>query len=82
MGYGAEGITSTEPGFNGISGKPIPAFVQYRKFFLSMDVDFTRIPTRSKVLKGVFTVLSLIKIPFPAIEYNSLGDVNFYYLYF
>lgn len=39
-----------------------------RKFYLSPDIDLTRIPTRSKVLKKVFYVLNVIKIPAPALK--------------
>ncbi|MCX6281675.1 MAG: DUF2279 domain-containing protein [Bacteroidetes bacterium] len=79
FGYGANGMTgasanSTDPN--------IPPQDRYRRFMLSVDVDLTRIPTHSKLLKGVFTVLSFIKIPAPAIEYNTLGKFRFYPLYY
>lgn len=44
-----------------------------RRFYLSADVDLTRIPTRSKFLRTVFFALNAIKIPAPALEYNSDG---------
>lgn len=71
VGYGAEGV-----------GVNVPEFDRYRKFFLSLDVDLTKIPTRSKTLKGIFTVLNLIKIPFPALEYNTKGEFKFHPFYF
>jgi len=71
FGYGAEGL-----GVNNTD------FQRYRKFYLSLDVDFTRIPTRSNVLKAVFNILNIIKVPFPAIEYNTQGKFKFHYLYF
>jgi hypothetical protein len=82
FGYGAEGMTGAYGNINVSSGQPVPEFSRYRKFFLSVDVDLTRIRTRSKVLKGVFTVLSFIKIPAPAIEYNTLGQLKFHPLYY
>ena len=39
-----------------------------RRFYLSPDVDLTRIPTRSKVLKKVFFVLNMVKVPAPALS--------------
>jgi len=82
VGYGAEGMTGAF-GNSAIHGRqPIPDFPRYRKFFLSVDVDLTRIPTRSKFLKGLFTVLSFIKIPAPAIEYNTLGQIKFHPFYY
>ncbi|NQV03499.1 MAG: DUF2279 domain-containing protein [Bacteroidia bacterium] len=71
VGYGAEGL-----GVNNTD------FTRYRKFYLSLDVDFTRIPTRSKALKVFFNILNLIKVPFPALEYNTRGEFKFHPLYF
>ena len=72
IGYGAEGMTSANSSM----------FERYRQFYLSMDVDLTRIKTRSKFLRGLFTVVNFIKVPFPALEFNTLGQVKFHYLYF
>jgi len=71
FGYGGEGL-----------GVSPDQFARYRQSFFSLDVDLTRIPTRSKTLKGIFTILNLIKIPCPAIEYNTLGQFKFHFLYF
>ncbi|MCX6283408.1 MAG: DUF2279 domain-containing protein [Bacteroidetes bacterium] len=79
FGYGAGGMTGASAN---ASGPNIPPQERYRRFMLSVDVDLTRIPTRSKLLKAVFTVLSFIKIPAPAIEYNTLGKFRFYPLYY
>jgi hypothetical protein len=81
-GYGAGGMTGASANSLESSGRPIPADPRYRKFFLSMDVDLTKIPTKSKALKVIFAVFSFIKIPFPALEYNTLGQVKFHYLYY
>jgi hypothetical protein len=82
IGYGAEGMTGASGNTTDQNGQPMPQFPRYRKFLLSVDVDLTRIPTRSKVLKGIFTVLSFIKIPAPALEYNTLGQFKVYPFYY
>lgn len=82
IGYGAEGMTGAFSNPDGVQGDQIPQFKQYRKFFLSVDVDLTRIPTRSKVLKGIFNVIGFLKIPAPTLEYNTLGQFKFYPFYF
>ncbi len=82
VGYGAEGMTGSFNNTINQNGQPIPAFPRCRQFFLSLDVDLTRIPTKSKVLKGIFNVLSFIKIPAPALEYNTLGEFKFHGLYY
>ena len=43
----------------------------YRQFYLSLDVDLRRIPTRSVLLKRVFYALSIFHLPAPALEYNA-----------
>lgn len=82
VGYGAEGMTGAFNNSMNQNGQPIPEFPRYRKFLLSIDVDLTRIPTKSKVLKGIFNILSFIKIPAPALEYNTLGQFKFYGFYY
>jgi hypothetical protein len=46
----------------------------YRNYYLSLDVDFTKIKTRSKVLKTVFTCLNTVKVPFPTLGFNKYGS--------
>lgn len=53
-----------------------------RQFYLSPDIDFTRIKTNSALLKTCFVVLNTIKVPAPAIQINSNGKVKVYALYF
>jgi len=82
FGYGAEGMTGATSNSTDMNGQPIPCFDRYRKFFLSIDVDLTRIHTRSKFRKGLFTVFSFLKIPAPALEYNTLGQFKVHPFYF
>jgi VanZ family protein len=53
-----------------------------RRFYLSPDVDFTRIPTNSKLLKTVFQLIGGIKFPAPALELNSKGKFRAHLFYF
>ncbi len=55
---------------------------RYSQFFLSLDIDWERIPTRRRWLKMVFKGLNCIKIPFPTIEFNTLGQPQAHWLYF
>jgi hypothetical protein len=82
FGYGAKGMTGAVSNPDSVNHKAIPHYDRYRQFYLSMDADLTRIPTHSKALKAIFTILSFIKIPFPAVEYNSLGQFKFHPFYF
>jgi len=51
---------------------------RYRRLFLSLDVDFSKIKTRSRTLKAFFGLLNIVKVPAPAIEFNSKGQVVFH----
>lgn len=51
---------------------------RYRKIFLSVDIDFHRIPTKSRYLRVVLDALNILKVPAPAIEFNSKGQVLFH----
>jgi uncharacterized protein YfiM (DUF2279 family) len=75
LGYGAEGMLY---GNTTISTLNNP----YRQFYLSLDVDLTKIKTNSEFLKSVFSVVNFIKIPAPTLEINTKGRVRFHYLYF
>ncbi len=80
IGYGAEGMTGAFENPDEIDGKPLPHFDRYRQYYLTLDVDLTRIKTRSKFLRGLFNVLSFVKIPMPTVEFSEKGT-KFYPLY-
>ncbi|WP_317898543.1 DUF2279 domain-containing protein [Aurantibacillus circumpalustris] len=52
-----------------------------RRLYFSLDVDLTKIKTKSKVLKGLFSLVNILKFPAPAIQFSSKG-VRFYGLYY
>lgn len=51
-----------------------------RRYYLSLDIDLTRIKTKSRFLKSLFTLVNILKIPAPTIQFSNTG-VRFYYLY-
>ena len=80
VGYGAEGmITGKDELVNTVffSQKE-----RTRQFYLSLDVDLTKIQTKSHVLKTIFAVFNTIKIPAPTFEVNGSQGVKFHFLYF
>ncbi len=42
-----------------------------RQWYLAPDIDFTRIPTRSRFLRSAFSVLNIFKLPAPALELSG-----------
>lgn len=55
---------------------------RYRRFFISFDADFTKIPTRTRTGKFFLGMLNTLKLPAPAIEFNTLGQVVFHPCFF
>ncbi|WP_232227081.1 DUF2279 domain-containing protein [Flavobacterium commune] len=53
-----------------------------RQFYLSLDLDLTKIETKSHFLKTFFSVFSVLKIPAPTIEYSANEGVRAHLLYF
>lgn len=74
VGYGAEGMTGAffNPPYISAGGWQIN-FDRYRQYYLSFDVDLTRIKAKSKILNTVFNTIGFIKIPAPSIEFNKYG---------
>lgn len=57
-------------------------YQRYRQFYLSLDIDLSRIKTKSHFLKTIFNIVNIIKIPAPTLEINTLGKVRFHPIYF
>jgi hypothetical protein len=47
--------------------------MSYRQYYLSLDVDFSRIKTQKRGLKQLFYILDMVHVPFPAFEITSKG---------
>ena len=82
VGYSANGMFGEFENKQYYRGLLIPPTERYRQFLLSADIDWTRIPTRSKFLKTLFTGMTFIKLPFPALEINTKGQLKGYSLYY
>lgn len=62
-------------------GVALPEFERYRRYFISPDIDFSKIKVKSKTAGYLIKALSFIKIPMPAIEFNKKG-IRLHPLYF
>lgn len=82
IGYGAEGMTGGFANPASQNGQPIPHFTRYRQYYLSLDIDLSKVRTRYKFLSTVFLLLSNVKIPFPAVEFNSVKGIQLHPFYF
>ena len=80
VGYGAEGmITGNDDLVNAVF---LPESKRYRQFYLSLDLDLTKIETKSHFVKTILTVFNSIKIPSPTFEIKGSGGTKFHLLYF
>lgn len=79
FGYSGEGMlygNDAEAIENGIIQNP------YRQFYLSLDVDLTKIETKSRFLKSLFSVFNTLKIPAPTLQYDDFNGVKAHFIYF
>lgn len=82
LGYGIENYYGAERNtWKDADGNTFSAPSNYRRysqFYLSFDVDFERIPVRQRGWRFLFGFLNVFKVPFPALEVNTLGKVRFH----
>ena len=71
FGYGISGFKNVIPDENSA-----------REYYLSLDVDLSKIKTSNKFLKKAFQLFNFIKIPFPAIRYVKDQDIKLYPIYY
>jgi hypothetical protein len=77
FGYGADGMLTGDPNDSLFLNQN-----RTRQYYLSLDIDLSRIKTNSHVLKTIFDIFNVIKVPFPTIEINNNGSVKWHYIYF
>jgi uncharacterized protein YfiM (DUF2279 family) len=72
LGYGGEGmLTATKD----IDNQMLTNNRRYRQYYLSFDLNLRAIKTNSRLLRSVFNVFNMVKIPFPTLEFNKKGAV-------
>ena len=55
---------------------------RYSQFYLSLDVDFTKVETKRAGWKVLLHLLNLVKVPSPTVEFNRIDKVKFHPLFF
>jgi hypothetical protein len=85
FGYGAQGMIGARnlPALE-CATPPLPDWYLHpperiRNYYVSLDIDLTKIKTRSKTLKTIFTTLNMVKVPLPTLGFNKYGT-NFTWL--
>ncbi|MEL6637853.1 MAG: DUF2279 domain-containing protein [Bacteroidota bacterium] len=86
VGYGAQNLYGgfhNEWETDGVRYRLDPlAYPRYRQFYLSLDLDLSRIPVRNAFLRSLLRALNVIKIPAPTLEINTTGQLRFHPLFF
>ena len=72
VGYGAEGMLT---GTKDVDNQVLTSNERYRQYFLSFDLNLSKVSTNSKLLRSILDVFNMIKIPFPTLEFNKKGTV-------
>ncbi|MDW8392821.1 MAG: DUF2279 domain-containing protein [Chitinophagales bacterium] len=69
VGYGADGMMGGYANLWEEEGEQMDySFLpRQRQYYLSLDADLTRLPVKSPLLKTVFEIVNVIKIPAPAL---------------
>ncbi|MBN2236212.1 MAG: DUF2279 domain-containing protein [Bacteroidales bacterium] len=81
FGYGAKGMLNSYS--NVVSGNDnTPSYTRTRQYYFSLDIDLSKIKTKSEFLSMLLDVASVIKVPFPAIEFNKENGMVFHPFYF
>ena len=80
FGYGADGMIGEKTENSSLISTPKPE--NFRQFYLSLDVDLTKIDSKSHFLKTLFSVFNTIKIPAPTLQYSTNSGFKFYAFYF
>ena len=77
VGYGAKEMVYALPNENNAKG-----YRSYTQGFLSLDVDFTRIKTKSKFFNSFLHALNLLHVPLPTLEYSGREGFVFHPIYY
>lgn len=57
-------------------------FQRSRQYYLSFDVDLTKIKTKNKFVNTFCTAIAMVKIPSPTVEFHERQGFKFHFLYF
>jgi uncharacterized protein YfiM (DUF2279 family) len=84
VGYGAEGMLFGDDAAAAdceLTASICALHDPYRQFYLSFDVDLSRLPVKSGFLRLLLKTVNFIKIPAPTLEFNRDG-MKGYFFYF
>ena len=85
VGYGADGMFGGYENIaydkNGNISFNRPDIKRHRQWYLSPDIDFTKIRTKSKFVRTILAGINAIKVPAPSLEFSN-GKLKGHWFYF
>jgi uncharacterized protein YfiM (DUF2279 family) len=84
-GYGADGMVGGHDNTfirDDIQYDYTNIFARKRQFYLSPDIDLTRIKTKRKGIRTLLIMANCIKFPMPALEYHTGDGMKAHWLHF
>jgi len=85
FGYGAEGMFGARSNVgvdkNGVVTFDRSDITRYRQWYISPDIDLTKIKTNKRGLRFLLVVLSAFKFPAPSVEFSQ-GNIKGHWLHF
>ncbi len=82
IGYSGNGMLAEFRNPEVSRGIQMPDLIRYRQYFLSVDVDMTKLKINSPYIGSLFWLLNYVKIPAPTLEYNRVDGLRLRALYF
>lgn len=76
LGYGIDNMVSANPALSSSMG-----YTPYRQYYLSLDIDLTKIKSRHKFVRALTFLLNSVKVPAPTLVASKHG-IKFRPLYF
>ncbi len=81
LGYSVDGLTGAYENPNqSLNDIDCNSYQRKSKFLLSLDINLRNIKTKNKFIKAVLSPFSVMKIPFPTLEFMK-NKTNYYWLY-
>jgi len=79
IGYGGDGLTGGSENYfdQTCNCYPVENSKRIRQYYLSLDVDLSRIKVKNRFIKSVFSIVNTLKFPFPVIEFTK-NNTNFH----
>jgi len=85
IGYGVDGLLGGHDNKADQPGERVVDFsyiTRANKIVLSLDLDGTSVRVGNKYINYLLNVSRCVKIPAPAVEFNSVSGIKFHFLYF